>query len=159
MSTASESGNSETIPSQPKISLEDFLNRSSEHKLVSRHYYNVEDTSVLIKLIRLGNDVGSEFLKFEFEEPIYLKPEKVYCDLQQRLLVLAPPFLYTDSATEGNGGFKISQAYEVCCDLCGNKINYINTNLSTFYCDTCFIENESIDEKNVIVVLGGTLAE
>lgn len=140
------------------LTLEEFLARPDEHHLISRCYYNIEGTSVLIKLLRIDKVQGSEFLKFEFEEPIYLKVEKLYFNLQQELMVLAPPFLYTDSSANGKGNFKISSAYDVCCDICGNKINYINTDMSKFYCDECFMDNETVDDKNIIVVLAGTLA-
>ena len=144
------------------LTLEEFLVRSEEHKLISRHYYNVEETTVLIKVLRIEGVEHSEFLKFEFETPVYYKIEKIYFTLTQQLMILAPPFLYIDASASVNGGasgFKISSAYDVCCDICGNQINYINTNLKQFHCDTCFMENDTIDDTNVIVVLAGTLAE
>ncbi|TXG85642.1 MAG: hypothetical protein E6R13_01940 [Spirochaetes bacterium] len=143
------------------LTIDEFIARETEHKLISRQHYNVEDTSVLIKVLRIEGVENSEFLKFEFETPVYYKVEKIYFTLTQQLMVLAPPYLYIDASQAINGagsGFKISSAYEVCCDICGNQINYINTNLKQFYCDTCFMENESIDDTNIIVVLAGTLA-
>lgn len=143
------------------ITLDEFLARSAEHKLISRYFYNVEDTSVLIKVLRIEGVDNSEFLMFEFEKPVYYKVEKLYFNLLQQLMILAPPFLYIDAslASNGNSGMKISSAYDVCCDICGNQINYINTNLKNYYCDTCFTENETVDDTNIIVVLAGTLAD
>lgn len=140
-----------------RIGLEEFLSRSGEHKTISRHNYDVEDTNVMIKLIKIDKVDNSEFLKFEFEEPVYLPVEKIYFNLQQVLMVIAPPFLYTDSTDNVGGGFHISKAYTVCCDGCGNDINYINTNLVKFYCDDCFENDMAIEEKNILIVLGGSL--
>lgn len=142
-----------------RMTLDEFISRSSEHKLISRLNYNVEETSVLIKVLRIDKVPGSEFLKFEFPEPIYLPIEKIYFNLQQELMVLCPPFLYIDASTDSsNSCFKVSSAYDVHCDICGNQINYINTNTAQFYCDNCFMNDTSVDEKNVIVVLAGSLA-
>ena len=143
------------------ITLEEFVSRKDEHKLISRHFYNVEDTSVLIKVLRIEGVENSEFLMFEFENPVYYKVEKIYFNLLQQLMILAPPFLYIDAsmANDGASGMKISSAYDVCCDICGNQINYINTNLKDYYCDMCFMENETVDDTNIIVVLAGTLAD
>jgi hypothetical protein len=143
------------------LTLEEFLARPNEHKTLSKHHYDVEDTSVLIKVMAIEKVEGSEFLKFEFETPVYYKIEKLYFSLTQQFMILAPPFLYIDGSQSVNGaasGFKVSSAYEVCCDICGNQINYINTNLKQFYCDACFMENDTIDDTNIIVVLAGSLA-
>lgn len=152
------------MSSKPRIGLAEFIERAPEHKLISRHFYNVEDTQVLIKVLTIPGTEGSEHLKFEFtENAIYYPIEKIYCNIQQELMVLAPPFLYTDSSSDGKCNFKISCAYDVCCDVCGSKINYINTNTKHYYCDECFMNDnlgdDVVDDTNIIVVLAGTLAE
>ena len=101
-----------------KFTLEEFMKREKDHKIISTIYYEMEDTGVAVHIVRLDQFVGSEFMKFDFENPVYIPIEKIYFTLGQNLMAIAPPFLYVHDPQNDKGHLSISKKYDVTCDLC-----------------------------------------
>lgn len=138
------------------IALEEFLENTEFHKVVSKITFENEDLELRMELVRCTNIEGSEFLKLCFDDaPKYLTCEKIFVNpVKNEMMVIAPPFLYTHDPNTGKGNFIISKSYKVYCDVCGNETNYITTTGDRFFCDDCW---ETCSDDNTIIVFAGML--
>ena len=142
---------------EKKFTLEEFLKKKNEHKEISSIVHEEEDTNLKIDIVRLDEYVGSEFMRFNFENPVYIPVDKIYFTFNENLMAIAGPFLYIHDPKSQKGYFSISKKFDITCDKCENPINYITTNIHKFYCEECW--EESSDDENLIVVMAGELRE
>ena len=162
-SATEESVKPEPIPAPSRLSLEDFIARESEHKKIGGFWYEEEGTSVNISFVCLEKEPNNEWLRFDFETPVYRDIDKIYCSLQGELMVLSKPFLFTaytpnpKTPDAPDGAFHISRAYSVECDKCEIDIGLMVTNLERFYCEECFDTLPDEETENSIVVLSDKL--
>lgn len=139
-----------------KMTLEEFLQQSKDHRVISRINHEEDGVGVEIQIVRIDKYIGSEFMKFNFEEnPVYLPIEKIYFTTRNELMVSSPPFLYIHNGPHNKGYFCISQSYTITCDTCSNETNYVTTNLEKFYCEECWEAASS--DQNMIIVMAGDL--
>jgi len=138
-----------------RLSLEEFLKRDDQ-KVISQVWHEEEETAVNISFMTIETVPNNEWLRFDFENPVYLGVDKIYCNSVGELMVIAGPFIYIDysksiaTAKEdsADGVFYISKAYKVECDECNSEVNMITTNTKQFYCDECY--NKLADSDNMI---------
>ena len=141
-----------------RLSLEEFLKKP--HKVISSVWHETEDTAVNINVVRL-EEPNNEWLRFDFEEPVFMAIDKIYCNTKRELMVLAGPFIYIDyngsTEVQEGGCFYGSKAFDIKCDICDNVINMITTDTKNCYCETCFESLPAEKTQNTIEVMSHVL--
>jgi len=141
-----------------RLSLEEFLTK--EHKVISSVWHETDETAVNINVVTI-NEPNNEWLRFDFETPVYMAINRIYCNIKKELMVLAGPFIYIDytgSLEIGQGGcFYASKAFDIRCDICDKTINFITTDTKNCYCEDCFEQLPADKTENTIEVLSHSL--
>lgn len=163
LDTSSNSDSNKTVNKpeneKPKrLSLEEFLTK--DPKVISTVWHETDDTAVNINVVTI-KEPNNEWLRFDFEKPVFMPIDKIYCNTKRELMVIAKPFIYIDytgsSEIQEGGCFYGSKAFDIRCDICDNVINMITTDTKNCYCETCFESLPIEKTENTFEVMSHSL--